>query len=1179
MGGTSDVEQFIAEWRDTGGSELANTQSFINGLSRLIGVEPPRGSRTDDAQNDYVFERRVFQDNGDGTVSFGRIDCYKRGAFILEAKQGSEADRVAAERGEDDLDLFGQTASARLKRGTARRGTPGWAKAMVQAKGQAERYAKALPADHGWPPFLLVADIGYCIEVYADFSGTGKSYAQFPDRSRYRIMLDDLRDPEVRERLAAIWDAPASLDSAARSARVTRDIADLLATVARRLEKRGHTAERTSGFLMRLLFTMFAEDSALIPEKSFTNLLKAQRAAPQHLAHQLTALWAAMDAGDFSPALGVPLRKFNGYLFKDRTAIPLDVEELEVLIQAAEHRWTEVEPAIFGTLLERALNPKERAKLGAHYTPRAYVERLVGPTIIEPLRADWAGVRVAASELIDQGKADEARRTVETFHTRLAQTRVLDPACGTGNFLYVAMARMKELEGEVLDLLVDLGDDQYLAELTGHTITPENFLGIEINPRAAAIAQLVLWIGYLQWHFRVNGADRPPPEPILRDIRTIENRDALIEWDERVLERDETGAPVTRWDGETMKPHPVTGKPVPDEAARVEVYRYVKPRRAAWPKAAFIVGNPPFIGGKDVRERLGSGYFDALFGTTDVPESADFVMHWWDKAAHAVRHGETRRFGFVTTNSLTQLFSRRVIAKHLDAKDGLSLRFAIPNHPWVDEKDGAAVRIAMTVAVSGRSEGLLMAVVDERGAPERMEFAGRTGTIGSDLRVGADLTSTLPLKANDRLCSPGVKLHGDGFIVSREQAGNLDPRSVTISRGEGSVPPRVRSGSSNEPQVIFDYRNGRDLAGRPRDVMIIDLFGMTEAEVRDSYPAIYQHLATAVRPQRVGQASKSNTADARQYAEQWWLFGKTRPELRKALSGLNRYVATVETAKHRTFQFLPIATLPDNMLICIAADDAFALAVLSSRFHVPWAIGSGGRMGMGDDPRYSKSRCFDPFPFPAVVSDVLKARLCDEAEALDALRKRVLAEHADLTLTKLYNVLQALREGRALTAEERDIHDRGLVTVIRQHHDAIDEGVADAYGWGDEHRAGTLDEETILTRLVALNKERAAEEARGLVRYLRPEFQDPGYRAPVATTLDLGEAAAVPVSNVIPWPATLPEQVGAVQSILAAAPAPLAAGDIARSFKGKRAATVRPVLDALAGLGMARRLNDGRYAA
>lgn len=207
MRGLIDIDAFVAQWRDTGGSELANTQSFINGLCALIDVEPPQGSRSDDAHNDYVFERRVFQDNGDGTTSFGRIDAYKRNCFILEAKQGSEADRAAEARGDADLDLFGQTASVRIKRGTARRGTPGWAKAMVQAKGQAERYAKALPTEHGWPPFLLVADIGYCIEVYADFTGTGKAYAQFPDRSRYRIMLEDLRDDKVRERLAAIWSA------------------------------------------------------------------------------------------------------------------------------------------------------------------------------------------------------------------------------------------------------------------------------------------------------------------------------------------------------------------------------------------------------------------------------------------------------------------------------------------------------------------------------------------------------------------------------------------------------------------------------------------------------------------------------------------------------------------------------------------------------------------------------------------------------------------------------------------------------------------------------------------------------------------------------------------------------------------------------------------------------------
>ncbi len=1154
------IESFIAEWRGTGGSELANTQSFINGLARLLGVDPPRGAKADDTANDYVFERRVFQDNGDGTTSFGRIDCYKRGCFILEAKQGSEADRTAADKGEDDLDIFGQTAKTRVARGTARRGTPGWAKAMVQAKGQAERYAKALPIDHGWPPFLLVADIGYCIEVYADFTGTGKAYAQFPDRARYRIMLEDLRDEDVRDRLRAIWTDPKSLDPTARAARVTRDIADLLATVARRLEKRGYNAETTSGFLMRVLFTMFAEDSKLIPEGSFTQLLKNQRAHPEHLEHQLSALWAAMDKGEFSPALGVPLRKFNGYLFKERTALPLDAEELEVLIQAAEHVWTEVEPAIFGTLLERALNPKERAKLGAHYTPRAYVERLIGPTIMEPLRADWDGVRGAAATLIEEGKADEAKAFVEAFHSRLAQTKVLDPACGTGNFLYVAMARMKELEGEVLDLLVELGDDQYVAELTGHTITPENFLGIEINPRAAAIAQLVLWIGYLQWHFRVNGADRTPPEPILRDVKTIENRDALIAWDEKVAELDEAGNPVTRWDGETMKEHPVTGKKVPDETARVEVYRYVKPRAPKWPKADFIVGNPPFIGGKDVRDRLGDGYFKALFATTDVPESADFVMHWWDKAAIAVRKAGTRRFGFVTTNSITQVFSRRVIAKHLDAKDRVSLLFAIPDHPWVDEKDGAAVRIAMTVAASGKASGQRWSVANESGAPDHLVYTERVGQISADLRIGPDVTSIISIRGNEKLASRGVQLMGDGFIITPEQAEVLGE-----GRHDPSSSEKIRTGIDASDTVIFDYRNGRDLAARPRGVKVIDLFGLSEADVRTQHPAVYQHILALVKPHR----DQNNRAS---YRENWWLFGEQRSELRKALRGVDRYIATIETAKHRVFQFLPMSILPDNKLACIALDDGYHLGILSSSIHVSWSLGVGGLLE--DRPVYVKSQCFDPFPFPADVSEPLKDKIRAEAEALDALRKRVLESHEDLTLTKLYNVLEALREGRALTDVERDMHDRGLVTLIRQHHDAIDALVAEAYGWPAD-----LSDEEILTRLVALNKERAAEEARGLIRWLRPEYQAPDYKAPVTQTLDLGETAAALPDNVIPWPGSLPEQVSAVQSILTAAATPLAPQDVARAFKGKRAATVRPVLDALAGIGMARRLKDGRYAA
>jgi hypothetical protein len=231
-------------------------------------------------------------------------------------------------------------------------------------------------------------------------------------------------------------------------------------------------------------------------------------------------------------------------------------------------------------------------------------------------------------------------------------------------------------------------------------------------------------------------------------------------------------------------------------------------------------------------------------------------------------------------------------------------------------------------------------------------------------------------------------------------------------------------------------------------------------------------------------------------------------------------------------------------------------------------------LGVGDDPRYNNTRCFETFPFPANAPELFKDKIRAEAEALDALRKRVLAEHEELTLTRLYNVLEALRENRPLTDAERAIHDRGLVTLIRQHHDAIDVLVAEAYGWPAD-----LTDEEILTRLVALNKERAAEEGKGLIRWLRPEFQAPDYKAPVTQTLDLGEAAAVLPDNVIPWPGSLPEQVSAVQTILSAAGSPLAPQDVARAFKGKRAATVRPVLDALAGIGMARRLQDGRYAA
>ena len=287
---------------------------------------------------------------------------------------------------------------------------------------------------------------------------------------------------------------------------------------------------------------------------------------------------------------------------------------------------------------------------------------------------------------------------------------MLDPACGSGNFLYVALELMKRLEGEVTALLSDLGEDQTALGLAGHTVDPHQFLGIELNPWAAAVAELVLWIGYLQWHFRTYG-QASPAEPVLRDFKNIENRDAVLTWAGTRPRLDASGAPVTRWDGTTTIVHNVTGEAVPDPNARVAVLDYLKPQPAKWPEADFIIGNPPFIGDKRMRDALGEGYTEALRAAYPrIPQSADFVMFWWEKAALAARAWKpatdnakakgTRRFGLITTNSLRQTFNRRVLEPHLsDPKSPLTLSFAIPDHPWVDAGDGAAVRIAMTLSL------------------------------------------------------------------------------------------------------------------------------------------------------------------------------------------------------------------------------------------------------------------------------------------------------------------------------------------------------------------------------------------------------------------------------------------------------------------------------------------------
>ncbi len=1282
------VEAFIERWQAADGRERANYQLFLSELAALLGLPAPEPASADDRANAYVFERRVVFRHGDGSESYGYIDLYRRGAFVLEAKDVREASPTRYDEG------------------------------MLRARSQAENYARALPADEGRPPFVVVVDVGRSIELYSEFSRSGATYTPFPDPRSHRIRLGDLRDGAIRERLRALWLDPAGLDPARRSAIVTRAIAAHLAELARSLEADGHPPHAAAGFLTRCLFTMFAEDVGLIPADSFRGLLESLKDTPAQFVPMLGDLWRAMDAGLFSVAIRADLLRFNGKLFKHPEVLPLGRAQIGLLIEAARADWKEVEPAIFGTLLERALDPTERHALGAHYTPRAYVERLVLPAVIEPLRADWKIAQAAALTLAAEGRPEQALAAVIDFHRQLCATRVLDPACGSGNFLYVTLEHMKRLEGEVLNAFDELDPERQATRLRqgglalegaradpfgGETVDPHQLLGLELNPRAAAIAELVLWIGYLQWHFRTRGAVLPP-EPVLKDFRNIECRDAVLAWDRVEYATDEAGRPLTRWDGRTMKASPVTGEPVPDETARVPQERYLGARRAAWPEADFVVGNPPFIGNKRMRLALGDGYVEALRKSwPEVPESADFVMYWWHHAATLTGRGALRRFGLITTNSIRQTFNRRVVEAALkpntekpapyvpppgfavglnfsepqrqqpgnavqisfSRKDAqrISLVFAIPDHPWVDAADGAAVRIAMTVAGAGTRIGRLLEVTGEQPGEEgevAVDVREQHGEIHADIRTGAAITSSAPLIASSGIAFTGMYPLGQGFVVLPDQ--------IEAARGQ----------DQNADSVLKPFVIARDLTQRSRHAKVIDFYPRSAEQARSEFPSLYQWVVDRVRPER----EQNNDRAIR---DAWWLHARPRPELRAALIGLLRFIVVPRTAKWFTFQFADLSTIPDSSVVAIASDDAAHLGILSSSLHLSWAVAVGGRLGVGNDTRYQHQRTFNPFPFPA-ATEAQAARIRALAEQLDAHRKRQQTAHPGLTLTGMYNVLEKLRAGETLTAKERTIHEQGLVSVLRQLHDELDLAVLDAYGWNDlapllaiahassavgaasaampsatteqdigtevpptrqiaamgpavgaasaatpsatlEPRIGTevpptrqiaamgpavgaasaampsatlepgigtevpptaqaaarAFDEAILERLVALNAERAAEERRGLVRWLRPEFQNPaGATAPDQMEMNAARAApATATAKKQAWPKTLPEQVRAVADVLEAAGAPQDEAAIAAAFgtRGRWRERLPTLLETLVAIGRARREGDGRYSA
>ncbi|MBP9896931.1 MAG: class I SAM-dependent DNA methyltransferase [Gemmatimonadales bacterium] len=1111
-------------WATSTLGERQAFQSWFRDFCDALGVDQPAPHE----QGTYCFEQPVKVITADGNLATNFIDCWKAGHFAVEAK--------ATGNGEGPKDV-----------------------PLRKAFKQLTQYVAAEPGTI--PPYLMVVDVPRELIIWEGWRGGFGGFA-----AGRRILLDQLPDrPDDIALLQDIWTQPKVRDPRGKAQQVTRDTAGKLAELAAAFEDRGHDPERVARFLMRCVFCFFAEDVGLLPKKLFERTLETARETGDsaHVAETITALWRVMDAGGMFGADRI--QQFNGHFFRTLESLPLEPADVQLLVEAAGFEWSGVEPSIFGTLLVRALEPAERHKLGAEYTPREYIERLVEPTVVEPLRERWSAVQARVTQLeqesltaahVNARQPDvaamppaahvnvrpnakiraklqaEAIHEVQSYHAWLRSLRFLDPACGSGNFLYVTMAAVKRIELEVLRELARLHGGQ--EGLVLDEVHPRQFHGIEVNWWAREIAELTLWIGYHQFWREAHGG-RTPPVPILEDTGTIECRDAILAWDATV-HRPEKDRP----DPTPRIVHPVTGELVPDPAAKLPYIEYVGARQAEWPEADFIVGNPPYVGNKRMRGALGDGYVEALRGAYgEAFDGVDLFSFWWSRAAGLVARGASVRAGLITTNTVTQVSHHEMVTRAVEA--GAELVWAVPDHPWTDDTDGAAVRVALSVLA--RSVGAARRQrfsVDEHGNLEATLSISSPRTFESGAAVA--VAAQTALLANAGIGFRGYTVVGDGFFLSDESAAALqvDPADA----------PFVK-------RMI----NGRAISQGGASGWVIDLGLMTEAEARN-HPRLFDILRARVQPVRASNARKS-------YRDYWWRFAEPRPALRDAIHGLVRHAITPMTARHRLFMFIDNATIADQGLIVVALDDAFQLGVLSSGIHSAWAGAAGGTLE--DRPRYNNAACFDPFPFPD-TSAALRESIGALAEKLDQHRKDAIARDERVTMTGMYNVVEKLRSGEALTPKERAIHEVAACSILRDMHDALDALVAEGYGW-----PWPMEKEEILERLVALHDERVGEEQRGVIRWLRPEYQIPRFAPDHVAELDLPAAEAVeevPPAALVAWPATAVEQLAALQALVGRAP--LTLEEAVAAFAGGDRKLVGRHLETLAMLGEVREL-AGRF--
>ncbi|HUY90253.1 MAG TPA: DNA methyltransferase [Pirellulales bacterium] len=957
-------QEFIAKWQRVNLTERSACQQHFLDLCDLLVQPKPAAADPEGAW--YTFERGVSKTGG----GQGWADVWMRGHFGWEYK-GKHKDLAAAYK---QLLLYRE--------------------------------------DLDNPPLLVVCDLDR-FEIHTNFTGTAKQVYEFD--------LDSLAEPANLDVLRKLFTEPDALRPGETTESVTRQAAERFGMLADGMRVRGIPALSAAHFLMKLIFCMFAEDIGLLPPKLFNRILAGAKDDPPRLAVMLGRLFEAMaQGGDFGAD---PILFFNGGLFADAEVIELRPSEIKELLLVNERDWGSVEPSIFGTLFERTLDPAKRSQIGAHYTSREDILTLLEPVVMTPLRREWAEVKAKCEKLAERFKGAAAgKRTAPSkarkdhdrllldFVERLAHVSILDPACGSGNFLYVAINLLLDLEKEVITYAAGRG-----LGMLPH-VRPTQLAGIEINPYAQQLAQVVIWIGYLQW-MHDNGFNAPR-DPVLEPIESIRLMDAIIDLSD------------------------------PEH-----------PKEPEWPAADFIVGNPPFLGGKLLRTNLGDEYVRTMFATWDgrVPHEADLCCYWFEKARRQIELGKCHRAGLLATQGIRGGANRKVLEATKATGD---IFFAVSDRDWI--LDGAAVHVSM--------------VGFDNGTESRRELDGvLVRTINANLRATADTTKAQRLGENLRLSFMG-DTKGGAFDIPEDIAFEM----LRIPNPDGCA----------NSDVIVPWANGLDVTRRSRGMWIIDFGVNMPVHKAALYAAPYEYLEKRVRPEREKNKRQS-------YREKWWVHVEPRPAMRAAMQPLARFAVTISVGKHRLFVWMAQPTLPDHQLFVFTrSDDAF-LGLVHSRVHEVWARVQGTQVRERESGfRYTPTSCFETFPFPGEHDG---SAVAEAARELDRLRNGFL-NPPEWTREEILEFPGSADGPWARYVHEPDGRGIGVVRYPRlvakdaecakllakrtltnlynqrpawldRAHRRLDEAVFAAYGWPADLAADEL-----LARLLELNLQRAAAE-------------------------------------------------------------------------------------------------------